>query len=76
MKLATNTRLATTMDIIFWDFLVLYQIFFSPQVKQSVIINNKHDIFELPQELPNNIPHGIFAAGGASAPTQEKKKKT
>ena len=55
MKLATNTRLATTMDIIFCDFLVLYQIFFSPQVKQSVIINNKHDIFELPQELPNNF---------------------
>ena len=55
MKLATNTRLATTMYIIFWDFLVLYQIFFSPQVKQSVIINNKHGIYELPQELPNNF---------------------
>ena len=32
-------------------------------------------------QLPNNIklggflPHGIFAAGGAFVPTQEKKKK-
>ena len=29
-------------DIIFNDFLILYQIFFSPQVKRSVIISNKH----------------------------------
>ena len=27
--------------IIFWDFLMLEQIFFSPQAKQSVIISNK-----------------------------------
>ena len=26
------------------------QIFLSPQVKQSVIISNKHGIFEMPQE--------------------------
>ena len=31
------------------------QIFFSPQVKQSVIISNKHDICELPQKLPNDL---------------------
>ena len=30
---------------------MLYQIFFSPQVKQSVIISNKHGICELPPEL-------------------------
>ena len=34
-------------------FLILYQIFFSPQVKGSVIISNKHGIYELPDELPN-----------------------
>ena len=43
------------MDIIFWDFLILYEIFFSPQVKQSVIINNKHGIYELPYELLNDL---------------------
>ena len=39
------------MDIRFWDFLIVYQIFFSPQVKRSVIISNKHAIYE----LPNNV---------------------
>ena len=46
---------ATIMDIIFWDFLMLYQIFFSPQKKQSVIINNKHGIYEMPYELANDL---------------------
>ena len=45
----------TIMDIIFRDFLILYQIFFSPQVKQSVIITNKHGIYELPYECPNDL---------------------
>ena len=40
------------MDIIFWDFLMLYQILFS-QVKKSVIISNKHGKKELPHKLPN-----------------------
>ena len=39
------------MDIIFWDFLILYQIFFSPQVKRSVIITNKNGIYEIPNDL-------------------------
>ena len=43
------------MDIIFWEFLLLYQIFFSLQVLQSVIISNKHDIYELPDELPKDL---------------------
>ena len=38
------------MGIIFSDFLIL-----SPQVKQSVIITNKHSIYELPHELPNDL---------------------
>ena len=41
--------------IIFWDFLILYQTFFSPQVKRSVIIRNKHGIYKLSQELPNDV---------------------
>ena len=38
------------MDIILWEFLLFYQIFFSPQVQWSVIISNKHGIYELPGE--------------------------
>ena len=36
--------LQTMMDIVFWDFSILYEIFFSPQVKRSVIISNRHGI--------------------------------
>ena len=31
------------------------QIFLSPQVKKSVIIRNKHCIYDLPHELPNDL---------------------
>ena len=41
----------TTMDIIFWEFCLLYKILFSPQVKRSVIISNKYGIYELPYKL-------------------------
>ena len=34
---------------------MLYQNFFSPQVKRSVIISNKQSTYELPHELPNDI---------------------
>ena len=44
--------LSTIMDMIFRDILILHQIFFlSPQVKRSVIISNKHAIYELPNDL-------------------------
>ena len=43
------------MVIIFWEFLMFYRILLSPQVKRSVIISNKHGIYELPHELPNNL---------------------
>ena len=43
------------MVTIFRDFLMFDQIFFSPQVKQSAIISNKHDNYELSHELPNNL---------------------
>ena len=38
------------MVIIFWERLMFDKIFLSPQVKRSVIISNKHDIYELPHE--------------------------
>ena len=34
---------------------MFYQIFLSPQVKQFVIIADKHSIYELPHELPNDF---------------------
>ena len=34
---------------------MFYQIFLSPQVKGSTIISNKHGIYELPHELPNDF---------------------
>ena len=39
------------MDIICRDFLMLYQIFFLPQVKRSVIISNKNERYELKNNL-------------------------
>ena len=39
----------------FWDFLILYQIFLSPQVKRIEIISNKHGIYELSYELTNDL---------------------
>ena len=42
------------MEIILWDFLMLYQIFLLPQVKQSAIISNKQGVYELNYELPND----------------------
>ena len=41
--------------IIFWDFLMFYQIFLSPQVKRWAIVTYKHGIYELPNELRNNL---------------------
>ena len=55
-NLVTSIMLQSTiMDIIFWDFVILYQIFFSSQVKQSVIISNKHGIYTLFLKLPNEL---------------------
>ena len=53
--LVVKVALFTIMAIMFWDFLVFDEIFFSPAVKQSVIISNKHGIHELSHELPKNL---------------------
>ena len=39
----------------FQIFLVFLQTFFAPQVKRSVIVNNKNGIYELPDKLPGNL---------------------
>ena len=46
---------ATIIFIIFSDFLMFCQILLSPQVKRCSIITCKHDIYELPHELLNNL---------------------
>ena len=46
---------STISFIKFWDFLMFYQIFFSPQVKQWGIITYKLGIWELPYEFPNDV---------------------
>ena len=45
---------ATTIFMIFMT-LMFYQIFFSPQVKQSMIISYKHGIYKLPHKLLNDL---------------------
>ena len=41
--------------IIFWDFLMFHQIFFSPQEKWCAIITFKQGIYELTHELLNGL---------------------
>ena len=55
--------------ITFCDFLMFYQIFLSLQAKRSVIINNKHGIFQLAHELPNDLRLRTFG-------NQEKSGKS
>ena len=51
-----NWNLVTTIIVImFWDFLMFYQIFFSPQVKRSVIITNNYGICELHDKFLNDL---------------------
>ena len=48
-------RFATINCIIFWDFLMFYKFFLSPQVKRCAIITYKHGIYEMPHELPTDL---------------------
>ena len=50
-----NFKTSTILVIIFWEFLMFYQISISPQVRRIVINSNKHGIYELRHELPNNL---------------------
>ena len=50
----TNSR-PTIIFIIFWDFLMFYQIFLSPQVKRCSIITDKHGIYEFLHDLTNDL---------------------
>ena len=39
----------------YYETFVFYQVLLSPQVKWSVIIRNKHFVYELSDELPNDL---------------------
>ena len=39
---------------------MFYQISLSPELKRSAIISNKHGIYELPNELPNDFRLSIL----------------
>ena len=54
VQFSLNLR-STILAIIFWDILMFDQIFVSPQVKQIVTVSNKHGIYELSHELPNDL---------------------
>ena len=54
LLLAKYVIIATIQVIILSYFLMFYQLF-SPQVKRRVIISNKHGMYELPHELPNDL---------------------
>ena len=50
----------TTMHIIFGDFKIFNEIFLSPNTKKSVIIGNKHGIYELPHGSSNELISGKY----------------
>ena len=48
-------QVATILVKIFWDFLMFYQIFLWPQVKQILIVSNKHGIYRLRHKFKNDL---------------------
>ena len=50
----------TTRVKIFWSLFIFDRTFISAQLKQNVIISNKHDIHELPHELPKDLRHRVL----------------
>ena len=61
---------ATIMVMIFCNTLLFGQIFLSLQVKWSEIINNKHGIYKLPHELPNDLRLRILGISETSRKSQ------
>ena len=59
-EIETKTKEFTIIFIIFSGFLMFYQIFFSPQVKQWTIITYRHGIYKLPHELPKDLRFRIL----------------
>ena len=49
------SKVATINCIIFWDFMMFYQAFLSPQVKRCAITTYKHGIYKLPHEFAERL---------------------
>ena len=64
-KRKIDFKAPTPIFVLFWDSLMFYQVFPSPQVKRCVIKDTRHMLY---------TSCLIFVAGGAFVPTQEKKK--
>ena len=63
IRLSHVFEIPTIIFIIFWDSLMFYQIFFSPQVRRCAIITYKHSIYGLSNDLRkwvNNQFHNIL----------------
>ena len=60
VTLKMSRGIPTIIFIIFWDFLMFYQIVFSPEVKRCAIITYKYGIYEFSHELPNHLRLGIL----------------
>ena len=60
IPLEVHQEKTAIMFIIFWNFLMIEQIFLSPHVKQSVIISNKLVNTRCASELPNDLRHRIL----------------
>ena len=59
-----NGKKPTIIFIIFWDFLMFYQISLSRKVKRSATTIYRHGMYELPHELPNDLTtHGLMKLG-------------
>ena len=48
-------KLETINFIIVWEIFMFYQMMLLPQVKRCATISNKHGIYELTHELPNDL---------------------
>ena len=57
------------MEIILWEFL-MFPNFPSPKVKQSAIVSNKQGVYELQNELPNDMRLRIFGNKEKSGKSQ------
>ena len=64
----------TIIFIIFCDFLMFYQVFLSPEVKKCAVITNKHGIYELPHEFPDDLRLRILGNNERSGKCQNFKE--
>ena len=60
---------------------MFYQIFLSPQAKRCAIITDKHGMYKLPNELPNNLrliwkvskPHRMISQRPVPSPKRKPR---